>query len=218
VRHLHQPRIINSPSRATLSHALRNFLLVTCGSALLATSAFANPAEEISRAVAANGAADVSKAPPVQFMKAFAAVAFRVQPRDLPDYVIAAVNLRPDLTQNIVAVAVKAAVNNWEAKPEVLCVMIERIVRAAIAANPDAAVSIARAGASAAPTLRRCVISAAIAAAPQAKDEILAVASAKTQSFAFLVFSSAGSAIVNPANISEVGDAAVTSPEQPPSH
>ena len=217
VNHFHQPTGTTPCSGATLICAVRNLLLVTCGWVLLGTSAFATPAEQISRAVAANGAADVSHAAPTQFVKAFAAVVFRAQPRDLPDYVRAAINLRPDLTQNVVFVAVKAAVNNWEAKPELLRVMIDRIVRAAIAANSDAAVSIARAASSAAPSLRDCVIRAAIAAAPQAKDEILAAASGRTQPFAFFVFSASGSVIVNPANISEVGDATVTSPEQPPS-
>ena len=200
-------------------------MFVACGCTLLAGSAFATPAEEIARAVAANGVVDVSQARPRQFMKAFIAVAFRAHPRDLPQYVNAAINLRPDLAPNTVAVAVKAAVKNWETKPEAVCVLIEQIVRAAIAANPDSAASIARAGASAAPTLVRCTINAAIAAAPESKDEILAVAGANTLSFAFLTFSASttdgisfSAATLNPANISEPSeDGAVNSPEQPAS-
>ena len=203
---------------------LRNIVL--CGCAWLTVTAFATPAEEITRAVAANGGSDVSQAPRRQFVKAFTAVTIRVQPRELPDYVVGAINLRPDLAPNVVAVAVKAAVKTWETKPQLLCAMIERIVQAAIAANPDAAVAIAKAGAAAAPSLRRCVISAAVAAAPQSKDQILAAANAKIVPLAFLTFSASDAngsspcaANLNPANISQVGgNGAVNSPEQPLSH
>src|ERR1044072_7535276 len=119
---------------------LARLLLTFSCALLLSAPAFANPADEITRAVTVNGVSEVSAATHRQFLKAFTAVALRVQPRDLPDYVIAAINLRPDLTPNAVAVAVKAAGRNWESKPELLCPLIERIVRAAIAANPGAAV------------------------------------------------------------------------------
>jgi hypothetical protein len=201
-------------------------LLVASSSVLLSTSALALPADEITRAVAVNGVSDISQARPRQFVKAFSAVALRVQPRDLPDYVVAAVNLRPNLAPNVVAVAVKAAVKNWEAKPEALCAIIERIVRAAIAVNPDAAVSIAKAAVSASPELRRCVVAAAISARPEEKEAIVQAASGKTMPFAFLTFSATDisgftftAATLNPANISDLGgDGNVNSPEQPRSH
>ena len=203
---------------------LRNIILCVC--ACLAAPVFANPTEEITRAVEANGVSDVAQARPRQFVKAFTAITLRVSPRDLPDYVASAINLRPDLAPNVVAVAVKAAMKNWETKPQLLRVMIERIVRAAIGANPDGAVAIAKAAASAAPTSREWVISAAIAAAPQDKDQILEAAMLQTVPLAFLTFSGADAnafwswgANLNPANVSQVGgDGAVNSPEQPPSH
>lgn len=201
-------------------------LLALCGSAFLTASAFATPAEEITQAVAVNGISDISVAQPKQFLKAFTAVAFRAQPRELPDYVIAAINLRQDLAPRIVAVAIKAAVKNWEAKPVALCAMIDRIIRAAIAANPDAVVSIVKAGASASPEFRHCIVPAAIAAAPSAKEAILQAATAKAVPFAFLTFSatdhsgfSYSAATLSPANISDPGDSgSVNSPEQPPSN
>lgn len=203
--------------------AFRNAVLILCASALLPASAFGTPAEEISRAVAVTGAADVSTAGPRQFLKAFTAVAMRTQPRELPQYVIAAANLRPDLASNIVAVAVKAAVKNSEEKPRVLCAVIDRIIRAAIAANPDAVVAIVRAGASASPQMRQCVVNGAISAAPMAKDAIVQAANAKAIPFAFLTFSAADSsgfsftaATLSPANISDLRDSDVNSPEQPP--
>lgn len=148
----------------------------------------------------------------------------RTQARQLPDYVVAATNLRPDLVSNIVAVAVKAAVRKSEEKPGVLCAVIDRIIRAAIAANPDAVVTIVRAGASAAPQMRQCVVNGAISAAPMARDAIVQAATARAVPFAFLTFSASDSsgfsfnaATLSPAHISDLGDSNVNSPEQPPS-
>jgi len=201
-------------------------LLLLSAPTFLATSAFANPAEEITHAVAAHGISDVSAAQPKQFLRAFTAIAFRAQPRDLPDYVIAAIDLRQELAPRIVAVAIKAAAKHWEGKPVALCAMIDRIIKAAVAANPDAIVAMVKAGASASPELRHCIVPAAISAAPSAKDAILQAATAKAMPFAFLTFSatdtsgfSFSAATLNPANISNLGDSgSVNSPEQPPSH
>jgi hypothetical protein len=186
----------------------------------------ATPREEIVQAVAANTTTDISEAQPKKFLRAFNAVAFRVQPRALPDYVIAAINLRPDLASKIVAVAVKSAVKNFEAKPHLLCAIVEGIVKAAITANPDAAVAIVEAGASASPQQRQCVADAALAVAPEASKAIIEAARAKTLPFAFLTFSASAvdgfsftPATLNPANIfAPVNDGSVLSPEQPPSH
>ena len=206
---------------------ISSLVLAGCGCILLAVPALGTPNEEITRAIEANGVSDVSQARARQVVKAFSAVTFRVQPRDLPDYVIGAINLRPDLAPNIVAVAVKAAVKRANAKPELRCAMIERIVAAAIAANPQAAVSIAKAAVAAAPTLRRCVITAAIAAAPQAREQIVEAASANAVPLAFLTFSysdaggfSSWSGTLNSANIFDVGNSGgvVISPEQPQLH
>lgn len=204
---------------------LRNVLLVACGCALFAVRAVATPTEEITHAIEATGATDISQAHARQVVRAFTAITFRVQPRDLPDYVIAAINLRPDLAPNIVAVAVRATVKRPGMKPESLCMMIERIVRAAIAADPSSAVSIARAAASASPTLRRCVISAAVAAAPQAKEQIVE-ATTRTMPLAFLTLSvseevgfASWTGTLNSSKV-DVGNSGgvVNSPEQPPAH
>ena len=205
---------------------LRFFLVALCGSFLLSASAFGTPTEEITRSLVANGISDVSQARPRQFSKSFNAVALRVAPRDLPDYVAAAVSLRPDLAPHVVAVAVKAAVRNWEAKPDALCGMIQRIVKAAIAVNPEAAPSIAKASASVWPELRRCAVEAAIAAAPESKEAIVNAVTSRSIQFAFLTFSASDTsgfsftpATLSPANISDLGDKGdVNSPEQPPSH
>jgi hypothetical protein len=203
--------------------ALGNAVVILWASILFPAGALATPAEEISQAVAVQGVADLSKAQPRQFLKAFTAVALRIQARELPPYVIAAINLRPDLAPNIVAVAVKAAVKNSEDKPNTLCGIIERIVKAAIIANPDAVLAVVRAAVSSAPPLRHCVANGAISAAPQSKDAILRAAMAKAVPFAFLTFSAShesgfsyAAPTLNPGNISDLGDDEVNSPEQPP--
>jgi hypothetical protein len=200
-------------------------LLLLWASVSLTASAFATPAEEITGAVAVNGASDVSQSPSRQFVKAFNAVALRISARALPEYVAAAIKLRPGLAPNIVAVAIKAAVKNSESKPETLCGLIQQIVKVAIAASPDAAASITRAGVSASPDSRRWILEAAVSAAPDNKDAIVEAANVRTQPFAFLTFSATDlsgfsftPATLNPANISDLGGAtSVNSPEQPPS-
>jgi hypothetical protein len=190
----------------------------------VAGSALATPADEVSSSLRANGIADVSAAKPRQFLKAVTPLLLRTSSRDVPDYVIAAISVRPDLAGNIVALAVRAAIKNSEAKRGTLCLVVERIVTAAITANPNAAVSITRAGIAAAPQLRRCVASAAVAASPDRKQAILQAA-ARPIPLAFLTFSAADSnsafsfnaATLSPANISDLSDDDdVASPEQPP--
>ena len=196
--------------------------LVLCAS-LVTASALATPAEEISRAVAVHGVTDVSAAHPKQFLKAFTSVAFRAQPRELPNYVIAAINLRSDLAPNIAAVAIKAVLKNSELKPGARCALVDRIIRAAIAASLDAVVVIVKAAASASAELRLCIVNAAISTVPGQRDAILQAAKAKAVPFAFLNFSATGhggfsftAPTLNPANISDLGDSDVNSPEQPP--
>jgi hypothetical protein len=158
-------------------------------------------------------------------VKAFSAVALRIPARELPDYVAAAIILRSDLAPNIVAVAIRAAMKSSAVKTETRCALIERIVKVAVAANPDTATSITKAGASASPGLRRCVVEAAISAAPHLKEAIEEAGDARTQPYAFLTFSATDitgfsftAASLNPANISDLGgDDRVNSPEQPPS-
>lgn len=197
--------------------------IVLCASAFLTASALATPGEEISRAVAVNGVADVSAAHPKQFLQAFTAVALRAQPRELPNYVIAAINLRSDLAPNIAAVAIKAVVKNSEMKPGARCALVDRIIRAALTANPDAVVAIVKAAASASPELRHCTVNAAISTLPGYKDAIVQAGKARVLPFAFLTFSASGNSgfsfsapTLNPANISDLGDSNVNSPEQPP--
>jgi hypothetical protein len=199
--------------------------LIACASAFFAVTSFATPREEIARAVAAGGSSDLSQTHPNQFLRAFNAVALRAPARELPAYVSAAIELRPDLPGKIVAVAVKAAIKHWETRPGALCQMIERIVTAAIAANPRAAISIAQAAVAASPGMRTCVVDAAISAAPEREAAIHNATEFRGGAFGFLTFSEKqetgfvfSAATLSPANISDLrGDETVNSPEQPPS-
>jgi hypothetical protein len=204
----------------------RTAALIACVSAFVAVSAFATSGEEIANAVGAGASSDVSQARPNQFLRAFNAIALRAPARELPAYVSAAIDLRPDLSGRIVTVAVTAAIKHWETRPNALCQMIERIVRAAIAANPHAAVSIAQAAVAASPETRSCAVEAAISAAPAREVAIQSATELRGATFGFLsssdnletgfVFSAVS---LSPANISDLrGDATVNSPEQPPSH
>ena len=211
-----------APSRL-FQTLIRNAALVLFASALLPASSISAPVEEISKAVAINRNTDVSTARPKQFLKAFNAVAVRVNPRGLPDYVSGAVNLRPDLAPNIVAVAIHAAVKKLEGNPNALCAVINRIINAATGANRDGVILIVKAGVAAAPELRHCVVNGALSAAPAEKEAIIQAASARRLPFAFLTFSanatsgfSFTAATLNPANISVPENDSVISPEQPP--
>ena len=184
----------------------------------------ATPAEEITRAVSVGSGADISQARGKQFIRAFTAVALRTAQRDLPAYVAAAIMLRRDLSSQVVAAAIKVAAKHSESKRGALCKMIDQIVSAAVAANPEAVLSIARSAAQASPGSRPCVAASALAAAREQGFDIsnesgltvalLSVATAQPNMEASAFF---GTGTINPANISDLRESSsVTSPEQPP--
>jgi hypothetical protein len=200
-------------------------LLIACGTASLAPPSFAKPADDIQRAVAAGGSAEVSDARPDQFLRSFTAVALRVKPRDLPDYVAAAIQLRPDLSAKIVAAALSLPLTGVKLERSGPCTIIDRIVRAAVAANPKAAVAIFRAASAAAPEFRKCILAAAIAAAPDQRGALLSaeeegggmMAAFLNRASAAREMAMGGLGTINPANISGLGaNGNVNSPEQPP--
>jgi hypothetical protein len=104
-----------------------------------------------------------------------------------------------------------------------LCLLVDRIIRAAIAGNPEAVLAIVKAGASASPELRQCILTAAISVLPGSRDAIVQAANARALPFAFLTFSASdhsgfsfSAPTLNPANISDLDSGNVVSPEQPP--
>lgn len=170
---------------------------------------FAAPADEITQAVSVRGVSNASTALPKQFATAFTAVAFRVEPSELPDYVVAAVKLRPDLAPISVAIAVKAACANSGATRTgrvELCQLVHQIVKVAVAANPAAAARIARAAVVVCREMRQCIIEGAIAGAPGAENNI-------TEAVLEVSLPPNDSMFRSP---NDVSIAPVVSPEQPP--
>lgn len=179
--------------------------------AVVATSCLATPAQEITAAVTAGNRANLQATSPAAFIRGFGVMTLRIQSRDLPAYVGAAVALRPDLSINIVNAAVSVAARKSGSNRAMLCALCDRIVRAAIAANPDSAVEIMRAAAAASPSLRDCILAAAIEAAPELKfsflqavtaDAILGASSFHAMSADNGFFGGTGS--INPASMSEI--------------
>jgi len=194
-----------------------------CSTILLATTSVAAPTDDIRAALAAAGTTDIAHVSTGHFLRAFNAIALRVPPRDLPDYVVAAISIRPALSGGIVGVALTAALRHSESRQSSVQKVIDRIVRAAINANPAAVVAIAQGGVRAVPTWRASIVASAISAAPEKEAIIQNATQSRRIVYGFLGLSekedagwmfSAGS--LNPANIANNGDDAVNSPEQPP--
>lgn len=140
----------------TTSRALALIAAVSL-SWLTASSIVAAPADDISRAVAAGGAASVEAATPVQFIKAYSSVLTRVDEQKFPQYVTAGTKLRPDLAPQITTATLRA----HRADPKDTCNWVDPIIRAAIAAAPDAKRAIVRAALDAEPYARECILAAA---------------------------------------------------------
>jgi len=88
------------------------FLIVALTAALFVTVTgwlLASPADEIKQAVSVNGASDVKKAEPDAFLDAFSSVLVGVDQSKSAAYVAAAQQLRPDLKEDISAVAEEIA-------------------------------------------------------------------------------------------------------------
>lgn len=190
-------------------HFSTRILISLVASGLISTVCFATPTQEINAAVASDNSVTVQVIGPTTFLRGFGTVAMRIQPRDLPAYAGAAVTLRPDLSVNIVNAAISVAARKCMSNRAMLCALCDRIVKAAIAANPDSAVEIMRAAAAASPSLRDCILAAAIEAAPDLKlsfiqavtaDEILGASSFHTMSADTGFFGGTGS--INPASMS----------------
>jgi hypothetical protein len=185
---------------------------------VLATSSFAAaPVDDLGAAVTAGGATDVAQAPRDIFLRAFTSVALRVKLRDLPDYVGAAIKMRPDLTGRIVAKAIRVAVRGDRTSN---CATISRIIRAAITASGGDAVNVAKAAIAANPVAAHCIIDAASEAAPDQQSEIAALGTNFSLGLLSAITATSevetrfGTGTMNPANLSK-SNSTVVSPEQP---
>jgi len=130
--------------------------------------------DELTRAVRVAGASSIETATPEQFLRALNSLFVRSNPRQVCDYVAAAVRARPDLAERIVVAALSVErVGRSDFKDfkqpvgkQISCEDIDCIIRAAIAAHPSAAREIVSAAVAAAPLLRDCIVAAANLAQP----------------------------------------------------
>ena len=130
-------------------------------SLVFAALMMATPSDEIARAVSMNGVSNAKQAKPDQFVKAFTAVVVSAKTKDIPSYVSSAIKLRPDLADRIVVAALKAArpVSDKDVVDKQLpCEWVEPIIKAAIAAAPNAKDAILRAAIAAEPEARDCIV------------------------------------------------------------
>jgi len=181
----------------------------------------ASPRDEIVRAVAVHGVSDPSMADTKYFEMALLSVCLRAELDDLPNYVTAAINLRPDLAPIIAKTAVKVVRIKEESKSEPTkvffrddlqrsrlkaCELLSPIIKIAVAGNPKAAARIAGAAATVWRAMYQCIIEAAVAAAPQAEKEITEAVLEAAQPDNFRTLETLREAHLAP----------VVSPEQPP--
>lgn len=136
----------------------------------------AAPGGDLDRAVRVAGAASIASATPEQFMQALNSLVARSDPREVSGLVAEAVRARPDLAARIAVAAVLADCGqggyskdgkdfrrpvrgygkDFKGK-EIGCDCVERVVNAAIAADPWAADEIYGAVLAAAPMLADCI-------------------------------------------------------------
>jgi hypothetical protein len=133
------------------------FAVVIAALGLFPASIQATPADEISRAIIAAGAPSVKEADAATFLKGFSSVIVRPTCQDIAAYVTAAVKLRPDLVSAITVAALKA---HRRDVADVSCDCVDPIIRAAVAAAPDAKKALLRAALDSAPWARECIIAA----------------------------------------------------------
>jgi len=168
----------------------------------------ATPADEITRAVWANGVSDVKQATAKQFIRAFSAVLVRVGAKEIPSYVCAAIKLRPDLAPQITTAALEARTGQHfnQIEGQISCEEVTAIIRAAIAAAPRARDAIVCAALGVAPALRGCILAAA-----GVKESDLAFFQPPCIDAVNITSTALGS--INPRTISSPS---ISSPEQPP--
>lgn len=171
----------------------------------------ATPSDEISRAVSANGVSDVNQATAKQFSRAFSAVLVRVKAEEVPSYVSSAIILRPDLAPQITVAALKARAGQqyYQIERQISCEGVNEIIRAEIAAAPDARDAIVCAALNAVPLLRECIL-----AATGVKESELAIFHPPCIRAGDISTTVLGT--INPRDISSAGSGNVSSPEQPP--
>ena len=109
--------------------------------------------DQLVHAVTLAGALNVKDASATKFISAFSSVIIRAKDEEVCLYAIAAATLRPDLIGEILVATRKSR----RGDPRFTCECLERIIRAAIAADSKAAGTIVQAALYAEPNARECI-------------------------------------------------------------
>jgi hypothetical protein len=145
-----------------------------------------------------------------EFLTAFISTAVRLDGAKFISCLATAVKLRPDLAGKIIVCALNISrLNAHPLAGRLSFGTIDQIIKAAVAAAPEAASDIVKAAIQSEPYARECIISAAIASAPEEESAIRAAVSEMTP---MSILPTAGR--FNPADNAPFGN--VNSPEQPP--
>ena len=171
---------------------------------LLITGGYAAPSDDIARAVTAQGFAEVEKATPAVFARAFTSVLLRTKPRNFPDHVSSAIKLRPDLAPQITIAALRAYPRGRGDAAD-SCSWGDAIIRAAVTTAPSARDAIGAAAAKAQPELRDCIFASVGLSGME-----LAFYRREAVNSGFLASNRVG--VLNPANLSNLGN--TVSPNQ----
>ena len=166
------------PALGSARRTRRATIALIFGCGLLATSAFATPQDELRFALTAAESSSVATASSKAFLAAFNTIASKNDAQNLAANVSAAIELRPDLTAKIVASGVRLAVRSDDGGARAV---VDELIQAAIAANPRAAVAIARAAVAAFPPFRESILSAAYLAAPDQRTSLLRALSSSSR-------------------------------------
>lgn len=141
--------------------------------------AVADPVTDLGRALNTAGNAQLTALPSSDFIAAFTAVLVRTKSRDLAGLVRAAIQLRPDIRNDIVVAALDVRTNRVGATSETRRRDASRIVRGALEAppvGPNAATSLILAAINNFPDYREAIASGSAAVVPT--QNIALVASA----------------------------------------
>src|SRR5437879_4080808 len=183
-------------------------LILPCAIAAAQTASVS--ADQIVAPVTVRASSSAAQTGTAQFLATFISTAARLEGPKFISCLTAAVKLRPDLAGKLVICALNIArLNAHTLTGRLSPGTIDQIIKAAVAAAPEASPDIVKAAIQSEPYARDSIIAAAVTAAPDQASDIR-VAVANTTSMSILPLATT----FNPA---QDGPSPVNSPEQPPS-
>lgn len=140
--------------------------------AAVAHNASATPAQEIARAVDADGSNDPARAPAGRFVAGFTSIIARLKRHEVAVYFTSALQLRRDVAAPLAAATLRMQLLKCRGEENQIHQEVSRIVHTAVAANPQDAANIVAACIESAPSLSDLIVAAALTAAPESRDSI----------------------------------------------